>query len=829
MPAPLRLAFSALLGMTSLSAAAQQAAPAPAASAEVEELIVTGTLARDRTLLDSPVPIDLLSAEDLARAGAVGDELGQAIAALAPSFHFPRQSNSGSSDHVRAGQLRGLSPDQMLVLVNGKRRHTSAIVNSETKIGRGTAAVDFNTIPLSAVRKVEILRDGAGAQYGSDAVAGVINVLLDDDPERTDIEITLGEHITHNDATDRDITDGETFTLSASTGFALPNEGFLRIGLDVENRNKTNRAGFDQVPFFEDPGNAYLAGRRNYTMGDPNSEAYGAWFNAEAPLGALMLYGFGTFSERETKGGAAFFRYPIGFQNVRSTYPDGYRPKTRADNQDFSFTGGVEWTLAAWAIDTSLTFGRDELDFGVDDSLNPSLGTASPTRFDSGAYLFDQLTLNLDGTRDLDVGWLDTPISLLAGLEYRRETYETRAGEPESYQAGAFLDCDPSYATNPTTVSPCAIGAQAGPGLTPADENELERDVVGVYVDFAADVLPNLLVDLAGRYEHYSDFGSRVTGKLSAAWTLAEIFTLRGAVSNSFRAPGIPQDGFADTTTSFGASSTLVRTRTLPVDDPIARALGAEDLDAETSFNLSFGATAQLGDISASVDLFRIAIDDRITLSERFFDDGVNTDFVDYVSTLPGGADVESVRFFTNAVDTLTRGVDVVVTYDREALGGELGFDVSFSYADTEIDHYAETPSELTDLYSYFRLVGVEETNTIETATPKWKTVVTVDFETERWLALARLSAFAEAERVFNFGGGFEPQQTYGAELQLDLEGEFRLNERVALALGVVNVLDNYPDRSIPDITYFGNLPYDILSPVGVNGRYLYTRLSLSF
>ncbi len=812
MSAAIRASLCALVVSFAVAAGAQQSAPV---ATDVEELIVTGTVAKDRTVLDSPVPIDLISADDLKRAGAVGDELGQAIAAIAPSFNFPRQSNSGSSDHVRAGQLRGLSPDQLLVLVNGKRRHSSAVVNSETKIGRGTAAVDFNTIPLSAVQRVEILRDGAGAQYGSDAVAGVINVLLDEDPSRTDIEVTLGEHVTHLDATDQDIKDGQTFTLAASTGFALPNEGFLRVGLDIENRNKTNRAGFDQIPFFEDPANGYLAGRRNYTMGDPSTSAYGAWFNSELPLGEVVLYGFGTFGERETRGGAAFFRYPIGSANVLSVYPDGYRPKTRADDQDFSLTAGVEWDLAAWAIDTSVGFGRDDLEFGVDNSLNPSLGAASPTRFDSGAYEFEQLILNADATRELDVSAFAGPLTLLAGVEYRRETYVTRAGDLAAYEAGPFSGA-PDF---------LAIGAQAGPGLTPADEADIERNVVGMYVDIAAEVLPRLLLDLAGRYEHYSDFGSEVTGKLSAAFDATEAITLRGAVSNSFRAPGIQQNGFSDTSTNFGSGGSLVRTRTLRQGDPIAEALGAGKLDAERSFNASLGATAALGAFSASVDFFHVAIDDRITLSERFFGPGL----VAFVQPLPGGSDIESVRFFANAVDTTTQGVDVVLSYDEEALGGELGLDVSFSYADTEITRFANTSSTLLGIDSSFRLVGVEETNTLETAAPKWKTVLTADWQNESFSLLGRLSAFASAQRVFNFGDGFEPAQRYGAELQFDLEGEYHISEHVSLALGVANLFDNYPDRSIPDITFFGNLPYDILSPIGVNGRYLYTRLSLNF
>lgn len=819
----------ALLALfAAIPAVAQDAPPAPPpADDAVEELVVTGTVAKDRSVLDSPVPIDLLGARDLARAGAVADELGQAIASVAPSFHFPRQSNSGSSDHVRAGQLRGLSPDQLLVLVNGKRRHGSAIVNSETKIGRGTAAVDFNTIPLSAVERVEILRDGAGAQYGSDAVAGVINVLLDDDPERTDVELTFGGHVTHNDATGQDANDGETFTFAASTGFALPREGFLRVGLDVENRNRTNRAGFDQIPFFEDPANAYLAGRRSYAMGDPKTDAYGAWFNGELPLGErVALYGFGTFGERETRGGAAFFRYPISSQNVQSVYPDGYRPKTRADDQDLSLTVGAAWELAGWALDGSVGFGRDELEFGVDRSLNPSLGAASPTRFDSGAYEVEQLVLNADATREIDVAALAGPLTLLAGVEYRRESYETRAGEPASFTSGSFLACHPSYdPMDPGSPPPCAIGAQAAPGLTPADVVDLERDVVGAYLDVAAEVLPRLLLDLAGRYEHYSDFGGEVTGKLSAAFTLSDAVTLRGAVSNSFRAPGIQQDGFSDTSTNFGSGGSLVRTRTLRTGDPIAQALGADALDAETSLSASLGATARLGDFTATLDFFHVAIDDRITLSERFFGPGLEA----YVAPLPGGADVESVRFFANAVDTKTQGVDVVLTYDRDAFAGAFGVDLSFSYADTDITRYAPTPAPLRGIDASFRLVGVEETNTIESAAPKWKTVLTADWENARWSLLGRLSAFGPATRVFNFGGGFEPAQEYGAELQLDAEGEYRFTDHVALALGVSNLLDNYPDRSISDINYFGNLPYDILSPIGVNGRYVYTRLTLAF
>jgi len=467
--------------------------------------------------------------------------------------------------------------------------------------------------------------------------------------------------------------------------------------------------------------------------------------------------------------------------------------------------------LAGWAADTSVGFGRDELDFGVSNSLNPSLGPASPTRFDSGGYEFGQLALNADATREFAVGALDGPLTVAVGVEYRREMYETKRGDLESYVAGPVVGN--------------SIGAQAGPGLTPGDEVDLDRDVVGLYVDLAAEVLPNLLLDVAGRYEHYSDFGSEVTGKLSAAFTVGDAVTFRGAVSNSFRAPGIQQNGFSDTSTNFGTAGALVRTRTVRPDDPIGQVLGADELDPEQSFNASLGATAQFGDFSASLDLFHVAIDDRITLSERFFGPGVEA----LVQALPGGAGIESVRFFANAIDTTTQGVDVVLGYGHEVLGGSLGLDVAFSYADTEIDSFRDTPSQLTNIDPTFRLVGIEESNTILTAAPKTKLVMTADWENERFAFLLRASRFGKAQRVFNFGGGFEPSQWYGSEWQLDLEGEWRVTEIVTVALGAANVLDEYPDRSIYDITYFGNLPYDILSPVGVNGRYVYARLNLSF
>ncbi|MBY0563305.1 MAG: TonB-dependent receptor [Hyphomonadaceae bacterium] len=806
-----RTVLAAALGIALWSAdGAFAIASAQDQANEEEAIVVVGTRTRPRTVLESPVPIDVLPAEDLRAAGAVADELGQALAVVAPSFNFPRQSNSGSSDHVRSGQLRGLSPDQMLVLVNGRRRHTSAIVNSETKIGRGTAAVDFNTIPLGAVRRLEVLRDGAGAQYGSDAIAGVVNVILDDRSSGTEVNATYGAHVTDLDPIDDSITDGETFTIDASTGFAL-GDGFLRIGADFETREATNRAGFDQIPFFvpQTPPNLALQGKRNYGIGDPEVEDWNLWFNAATQVGGVEAYGFGTYGERDTIG-LTFFRYPDSFDNVPAIYPNGFRPESTGLSEDAAITGGARWEFAGWSADASLSYGRNQFVYGVQNSLNASLGPTSPTSFRSGTFTFEQTSGNFDLVRDFDVGLFASPLTVATGVEFRNEAFEAERGELASYVAGPF---------------DLAIGAQGSPGLTPDDEADIDRDVWAVYAEFGADVTDRLFLDVAARFEDYSDFGQETTGKIAALYRLTENIRLRGAFSNSVRAPALQQIGYSDTSLNFGENRALIRTRTLPVSNPIAIALGAEPLQPETAVNYSIGVNAQFANLTFSIDAFRIDVDDRITLSDRFFGE----DLEDFVQGLPGGQGVQSVRFFTNAIDTETQGVDLVVTYERPLFSGDLELSGAFTYAQTEIANFAPTPQQLLALDPTFRLIGVEEINTIEDAAPETKLVLSAVWSDENWRLLSRVSHYGSTVRVFNFGGGFEPRQEYGGEYQLDAEAEYDFGNGVSVAFGGSNLLDEYPDLSSSDINFFGNLPYDILSPIGVNGRYLYGRLRLQY
>ncbi|MEN5116529.1 TonB-dependent receptor [Luteimonas sp. TWI662] len=805
-PAPLALAIACVI----CAPAAAQTADADGAT-RLDAVIVTGTRAADRTVLESTSPIDVLDAQDLRRAGVAGGELGSALQTLLPSFNFPRQSNSGGADHVRAAQLRGLSPDQVLVLINGKRRHTSALVSTGSKIGRGATPVDFNAIPVSAIARIEVLRDGAGAQYGSDAVAGVVNVILDDAADGGAFEASYGLHHTDLAPIGRTLTDGQTSFVSAKVGTALGDEGFLRVGLEARNREATNRAGFDQVPPWDQTeANLTVQGRRNYHLGDGASQDLNGWFNTEVPIGeTATLYGFGTYHQRDTEG-ANYYRYPDGKANWPQVYPDGFRPVSIGENLDIGAVAGVRGQWGEWQVDASLNHGRNEFTYRLRDSINASLGPGSPTRFRTGDYAFSQRLLNLDLSRGFET--FTDYHTVAAGLELRTERYETGAGDPASYAVGPYADRP--------------AGSQAGGGLTPQDEADLDRDVASLYASLASSFGERLATDVAVRYENYDDFGGELTGRLAARYEFAPAFALRGALSNNVRAPALAQTGYESTSTGYNAAGQIVQGRLLSVNNPIARALGATDLSPETSINASLGFTSRIGRrFDMALDLFQIEIDDRIALSEAITSDAL-TAFVDANFDV---ARIQSAQFFVNAADTRTRGAELVANWRDALAGGQLHLTGAWSYAKTELRNIVATPQQLAALDPDYVLFGVEERNTLTDAAPRTRGQFTATWRDDRWNLLARVQRHGSAKRVFNFGGGHEPEQVYGAQWQLDAEVELRLAQRWTLALGGQNITDEYPDLSNEDIFYFGNLPYDVLSPIGSNGAYWYTRVRYTF
>jgi iron complex outermembrane receptor protein len=801
---------TSLLGLAIAMALTTTAFAAEQSATNLDTVIVTGTRASDRSVLESTSPVDVLSAEDIRRAGIVNGELGSALQALLPSFNFPRQSNSGGADHVRAAQLRGLSPDQVLVLINGKRRHSSALVNTDSKTGKGTTPVDFNSIPVSAIKRIEVLRDGAGAQYGSDAIAGVINVILDNDPDHGEIEASWGAHHTDLKPINRTLTDGQTGQISAKAGTRLGQEGFIKAGLEYKRRSPTNRAGYDQIPDWQqNTTNLALQGKRNYQLGDGASRDLNAWFNGELPLSpSSVLYFFGTYADRDSEG-ANYFRYPDDTDgaNWSEVYPDGYRPVSVGDNRDYQGVIGTRGQWGQWDYDASLDYGRNDFTYELIHSLNASLGPDSPTRFRVGRYVNELAVGNFDLSRSFDA--FAASHSFGNGIELRREQFRTYAGDPASYAAG-------SYSDRPT-------GAQAGGGLTPEDAAELSRNVISAYASLSSQFGDKFSTDLAGRYEHYQDFGGQWTGKLAARYEFTPAFALRGAISRNFRAPSLSQIGYESTSTGYASDGQLVQSRVLSVDNPIARSLGATDLKPEKSLNYSLGFTSRIGEhLDLSLDLYQIDIDDRIALSESITGDALT----EYVQSNFGISGLQSASFFVNAADTRTRGAELVVNWRDQAFGGELLLTGTWSYAKTTLENILATPSQLLALDSSYVLFGSEETNTLTNATPRTRAGLSANWNNERWTLSSRLSRYGSVTRVFSWAS---TAQTYDAEWQLDLEAEYRITSQLSVAIGGQNITDNYPELSNSEFYYYGNLPYDVLSPIGSNGAYWYGRLRYRF
>ncbi|HEX5723814.1 MAG TPA: TonB-dependent receptor, partial [Longimicrobiaceae bacterium] len=513
-------------------------------------LVAVGTRRPDRTATDAPVPVDVLTAADIQATGLT--ETAQIIQRLAPSVNFPRATVADGTDHVRPATLRGLAPDQVLVLVNGKRRHQSALVNVNGTVGRGSTAVDLNAIPASAIERIEILRDGAAAQYGSDAIAGVVNLVL----KSGGIAEALA---TAGQTTEGD---GRVLQAAATVGRDLGENGFVNVSAEFRDRENTNRSLPDtrQQYFAGDPRNNERA-LVNHRQGDSDSRDVGAFVNAALPVGAAVeVYGFGGISRRDGEA-AGFFRRANDARTVRAIHPDGFLPLISTDIVDGSGVLGARGNLAGFRWDLSGVYGRNTFDFNVLNSNNVSMGANSPTDFFAGTLRFDQTTVNLDVSRALELG-LPEAVNVAFGAEYRRDGYGIEEGELASYTDGGVLVLD-----GPQAGQLAAVGAQVFPGFRPSDAKDVSRHNWAGYVDVEITPVQGLLLNVAGRYEDYSDFGSTSDGKLAARFEPVPGFALRGAVGTGFRAPSLGQSYFSSTATNFlviNGVNTPVDVRTFP-------------------------------------------------------------------------------------------------------------------------------------------------------------------------------------------------------------------------------------------------------------------------
>ncbi|MFZ4122572.1 MAG: TonB-dependent receptor plug domain-containing protein [Caulobacterales bacterium] len=823
-----KFGFAALMAATALSPVAAGPVFAQEAAQSEDTIVVTGTRVANRTALETAAPVDVISADTLTQLGV--SEINQALSVSLPSFNFPRPGLADGTDTIRPATLRGLAPDQTLVLLNSKRRHVASLVNVNGTVGRGSSAVDMNTIPSAAVGSIEVLRDGASALYGSDAIAGVINVRLREASSGGGVNLSYGQRMTTVDTlvgavptgatwsvanlASRDLTDGETRNLNGWIGLPLGESGFLTISAEYLDQAKTVRTAPDwrsqysaAAPF--DPRELTID-RINAWYGEPEITQYTLFANAGYDLAnGAELYGWASYQNRDSTS-AGFFRRAFDDRNITSIYPNGFLPLINPEVIDLSAAGGVRFDLAGWDMDTSLVYGRNTMDFTIRNTLNRSLGPTSKTVFDAGGFEYDQLVFNLGGVRDVDFG-LGFPVSVALGIEARRESYAISAGEPDSYRNGGAL------LSNGT---PTASGAQVFPGFRPSNVTDQDRTSIGVYADLEANLTDNLLASVAVRGESYSDFGETVTGKLAVRYDFTDNFALRASIQNGFRAPSLQQQFFATTSTNF-INGVPFDITTFPVTDPVARALGAKPLEAEESENIALGAVFRLGDFNVTLDAYQIDVTNRIVLSENLTATNVRT----YL-TSQGFIGIGGGRFFINGVDTTTEGVDLVANYALDGTTlGDFDFTFGANFNTTEVTR-VPTTNQLSSLSPAPILFDRINRLTFEEGTPKDKFAFSTEWEYGRFGATVRATRYGEV---------LSPGTTAALDLVLepktlvDVEGRVRLTEGLRFALGADNVTDEYPTQSPASLNTTSNTPFSNYSPYGRSGRYVYGRLSYAW
>ncbi|MBH0013412.1 TonB-dependent receptor [Pseudoalteromonas sp. NZS100_1] len=839
-------ASAALLGSLCVNAAEQDTK----AEENIEQISVIGSRRLGRTVEDSAVPIDIIGADALKNSGFT--ETNALLSSLLPSFNFPQASLTDGSDHVRPAQLRGLAPDHTLVLVNGKRRHSNALLNLNGSTGRGSSSVDLNAIPANAIARIEVLRDGAAAQYGSDAIAGVINIVLKSASSGGSVAAIYGANVTEMDGVpqlksvsegsdgnlafteggDRSLTDGQTLTLQGNMGFELGDNGFLNISTEYRDRHSTNRSDYDQRENYAriDDGSVdgaldpreLTVNRYNHNFGNGDVEDFSMFYNAGYQLtNEVDLYSFGSYSKREGEGGG-FYRRASDSRNIEEVYPDGFLPVITSDIDDFSLALGAKGFVSEWNYDVSAVYGQDAFEFGVINSLNTSYGPTSQTSFDAGTLTYDQLTLNVDFSREVDVSFLESSVNVAVGAEYRREGYQIDAGEEASYAQGTF---GPGGAvTDPIDGPFGAAGAQVFPGFTPESEGDNSRHNVSLYIDLETYLTDDWNLAVAARYEDYSDFGDTLNGKIATRYSLTEDLALRASVSTGFRAPSLQQQYFTSVATVF-VDGEPTETGTFAPSSDVAKALGSPGLDAEEATNYGVGFTWSTDfNFSLSVDYYQILIDDRIVLSNNLSGAAIEQ--------LLEGTGANQGRFFLNAIDSKTRGVDVVASYNVATDGyGDVAFNLGYNYGKNEVTDIIDPPAELQGAgFDQDNLFSGNELRRFEVSTPRNKYNLSATWTNDDIRTTLRTTRYGETQDPSDIP---ERNEVLKPKWITDLDVAYSLSETVSLSLGANNIFDVYPDatrENVDDVTTFSRLfAYSSFSPYGFNGRYVYGKIEMKF
>lgn len=809
---------------------------APDESNDGGAIIVTGVRGSTaRTVADSPVPIDVISPAELKSTGRTG--LKEILGNIVPSLNMPALGGGGTSASVRPISIRGLSGDYLLVLVNGKRRHTTSLINNLSRISGGSTPVDVDLIPTNAVGRIEVLRDGAAAQYGSDAISGVINLILDNSPEGGEFTATAGQLYEKGAA---------LLQQTLTYGTRLGDGGFVRFAVEGKYHDRATSSAlaipyvFPVIGGVPDPREASVDHLIAGGYGRSNRDKIiNSSVNAELPVGDnLKVYSFATLSYRDIKDArGAVFASQTGYGGAANTtavsvlpqiYPAGFQAYRRIKEWDFQSTVGLKGTLGAWSADLSSSYGRDHVWLGAENTLNPSLGPSSPTDFFMGKQVQDLWVNNLDLSRGVDVG-LAEALQVAFGVEHRWEKFQNIAGEPDSYRDGGYV-----IPVDSTAFGSLYGGRSPSPGLvsftgtSPADASSISRNNVAAYVDLSTKVTQAWYVGVAGRFEHYSDSaGNTVSGKFSTRYEIAPGLAVRGGVNTGFRAPSLAQTAFSttqNTVTVIGNNRVSTTSKFLPVTSAAAIALGAQPLKPEKSLNYTAGITFERGPLRLTIDGYEIRIDNRIVKTEFLGTASNGGAAIKAILVANGVGNVDSAQFFTNAIDTRTRGVDVVGEYTlRTDSLGTVRLNAAYSYNKTKILHVIDNPTQLASLN--VTLFGRQARQDLVVATPNSKVVLSGNWELgpiHALLRATRYGSYVESSNVAASDRRFGPQWVSDAELG------YALSDHVNLAVGANNLFDAYPQKN-GLVAADGSGLYGNFAPFGLSGGFYYARLGVTF
>ena len=842
---------------------------APSAT-DLGDVTVVGSRGLPRTDVERPMPVDVLNAKELQLTGQT--DLAQQVQFNSPSFNSAKTGVNGVANYADPASLRGLSPDQVLVLVNGKRRHQFSALNLNVTVGAGTVVTDLNAIPTMAIERIEVLRDGAAAQYGSDAIAGVINLGLNKSTGVATAKVQYG--VTQQG-------DGAQYLAGANYGLKLgkTNPGYLNLTLQYQRQNQSNRSDdyrggiYSTFPALNsanptpsatqianenrlrtEHGNVYPQVGQPFKVGvygSNQADIYQGFYNMSIPIGESKwsVYSFGGYSRKNILA-YGFFRNAVPTlannvpaPNYSPLYPNGYLPELPGRSDDYSAVVGLSRKLiGGWNLDFSTGYGYNYLDLFANKTANASMGTASPTDFYVGRSAFGQSTSEVNVSRNYTGLFGTKSFNVAFGSQFRADQFKLERGSPESYFAGPL-------ATNGANKSP---GSNGRPGIAPDDETNATRTNIGAYIDLESDLTERLLLTTALRYENYSDFGSNVSGKFAGRFKITEGISLRGSLNRGFRAPSLQQT-FNSVTTSTVQSGSIVQTKQLRNDDPRLQPLGVAAPKAETSWNYSAGVAAQLGaSLLFTVDAYQIDINDRIINSERLIKSNIKAlQTADF-------AGISEIRFFTNAIDTRTRGVDLVTTYKTEfSERSRFTTSLALTFNQTKIVRTSDTPAALqAGTTNRILLIDTVSIGLIEQAQPRQKVLLSATYTMGKFSITPRASYFGAVtayEKPNNIAAvpakpatptspatPFVPgryvshiSQEFKGKTLIDLALVYSPAKAVSLTLGANNLFNVYPDKV--DSTRFGSysngeIPYTRnAAQFGFNGAYYYTNVTLTF